>query len=258
MDTILIWGSQKRLDYNQLIDSEPSFCLIEPFHDFSSFNTLNGLPHMSNSRIFWVQNMTYKKKTKVRYLLRVKCLVRYSGKLRNWRHNKRALSPIFATVLLASIILVFGSVAYYYSANLTNAATNNYVNKVSNSQQSMSERIGFENVVYHSSTSPATLTVYMINSGSANNLQVDSVFLYLTASHSLVGQPYQGSVRTSAGPIFALYSIDNGATIQSNSLNIGNEGYFTVPLSGALQSGTSYTIHVITQSGSSFDYEFTP
>ena len=73
-------------------------------------------------------------------------------KLDVWLHNKHALSPIFATVLLASIVIIFGSVAYYYATNLTTTASNNYSSSVSNSQQSIAERIGFENVVYNSSS----------------------------------------------------------------------------------------------------------
>ena len=106
------------------------------------------------------------------------------GKLGVWSRNKRALSPIFATVLLATIIIVFGSVAYYYANNLTTTATNNYVKNMSDSQQAMAERIGFENVVYTQS-SPATLKIYILNCGIANNVKINSVFLY-DASHKLL------------------------------------------------------------------------
>ena len=108
-----------------------------------------------------------------------------------WSRDKRALSPIFATVLLASIIIVFGSVAYYYASNITTTATNNYVSTLSDSQQSMTERISFENVVYDS-IFPATLTVYIVNCGSANNVKINSVFIY-DSNHNIVGTPYSGS-----------------------------------------------------------------
>ncbi len=185
--------------------------------------------------------------------------MRYLRKLNVWLRNKHALSPIFATVLLASIIIIFGSVAYYYSSNLTRTATNSYVSSLSDSQQSISERIGFENVVEINSTNPVTLRICIIDSGSANNVQIASVFLYFSSNNTLFGQPIQGSVRLSGGShIFPLFFIDNRTSIQSNSLNVGSEGYFTVPLPRVLQSGTEYTIHVITQRGSAFDYEFTP
>lgn len=169
-------------------------------------------------------------------------------KLRIWLHNKRALSPIFATVLLATIIILFGSVAYYYANNLTQTATNNYSNTIANSQKSISERIGFENVVYTQSSSK--LTVYIINSGAANNVKLNSIFIYNMAYSIVGGSPYTLSTNP-------LKNIDTKAPIPGNALNVGNEGYFDVTLSSGLSSGSTYTIHLITQSGSSFDYEFT-
>ena len=179
------------------------------------------------------------------------------GKQGVWSRDKRALSPIFATLLLATIIIVFGSVAFYYSSNLTRTATNNYVNTISNSQQAISERIGFENVVYTSSSK--NLTVYIINYGSANNVQIDSVFIY-DANHNIVGQPYSQSSILTLKPIAS--STPTPTPITGNSLNVGKEGYFTitsVTQSGgqALTSGSLYTIHLITKSGSSFDNVFT-
>jgi hypothetical protein len=172
-----------------------------------------------------------------------------------WSRDKRALSPIFATVLLASIIIIFGSVAYYYASNITTNATNNYVSTLSDSQQAMSERLGFENVVY--TQSPAILTIYIINCGSANNVKINSVFLYDT-SHQIVGV-YSGS----PNPISVLKPIDYGiptpTPISGNSLNVGQEGYFTVAMTGpSLTTGSIYTIHLVTTSGSSFDYDFAP
>lgn len=170
---------------------------------------------------------------------------------RNFRpFGRRALSPIFATMLLAAIIITFGSIAYYFSSNLTSTATNNYVQTSTNSQQAISERIGFEDVQYASSSS--TLSIYIINCGSANGIQINLVFIY-DSNNNIVGQPYSGS---QAGHIFTLYSIGSGTQVQSNSLNVGKEGYFTVtPVT--LVHGTFYRIHLITKSGSSFDYAFT-
>jgi hypothetical protein len=168
-----------------------------------------------------------------------------------WSRDKRALSPIFATVLLASIIIVFGSVAYYYSSNITRTATNDYVNTLSDSQQAMSERIAFENVVYDQSS--ATLTVYILNCGSANNVQINSVFLY-NSGHSIIGV-YSGAQISELSPM---------ETPIGKALNVGQEGYFTVTLVPApippITSGSiyTYTIHLVTKSGSSFDYAFKP
>jgi hypothetical protein len=162
--------------------------------------------------------------------------------------------------LLAAIIIIFGSVAYYYSSNLTNTATNSYVSTLSNSQQSIAERIGFENVLYDSS-SPAKLTIYIINSGSANNIQINSAFLY-DSTHNIIG-----AYSSSYGSISELKPIDSAvpAPTPISSLNVGKEACFTVTLgkdtSGnpiLLSSGSIYTINLITKSGSAFDNEFSP
>jgi hypothetical protein len=176
------------------------------------------------------------------------------GNSKLWLQNKRALSPIFATILLATIIIIFGSVAYYYSSNVVTTSANDYGKTVSNSQQSIAERIGFENVVY--SSSPATLTVYIINSGGSNNIKLNSVFIY-DANHAIVGV-YSSSSQISA--LHPITSIQPSPTpIKDNSLNIGREAFFVITLSGPpLNSGSIYTIHLITQSGSAFDYEFSP
>jgi hypothetical protein len=167
-----------------------------------------------------------------------------------WSLNKRGLSPIFATMILATIIIVFGTVAYYYSSNLTSSATNSFTNSMSSSQQSISERIGFENVLYNSSL--RTLTVYIINCGSANNLQINSVFIY-DNDHNIVGQPF------SDAQISLLQPIDHGTPtptpITGNRLNVGQEGYFTVS-SNSLSSGSLYTVQLITKNGSNFNYAF--
>ena len=180
-------------------------------------------------------------------------------KLGVWLRNRRGLSPIFATVLLASIILIFGSVAYYYSNSLITKSTNNYSSSLTNSQQAVAERIGFENVIYNSS-SPATLIVYIINSGIANNVQINSVFLY-DSNQNIVG-----AYSVSGGSISALDLIGSSVTPPTpiSGLNVGGEAYFTITLgtnsSGnniSLISGSIYNINLVTKSGSTFDYEFT-
>jgi hypothetical protein len=177
-------------------------------------------------------------------------------KLCIWLHNSRALSPIFATVLLATIIIVFGSVAYYYSSNITRTVTDDYVSTLSGNQQAIAERIGFENVVYDQNSK--TLKVYIINCGIANNLQIDSVFIY-DSSHNIVGRPYSDSFIlqpiVSDGP--------SPTPITGNSLNIDKEASFSLTQvaksnNQPLDSGSIYIIHLITKNGSTFDYEFTP
>ncbi len=174
-------------------------------------------------------------------------------------YNKRALSPIFATLILVTIVIVFGATAYYYTSNLTTTATNSYVGSITDSQQTISERVGFESVYFISSddsnppgVSP-TLTVYIINCGSASNLKVNAILLkiYDSSDNLLSTQPYNIEP-----------GIKSGAQVQSgmknlnqNALGVGEEGYFVVKLpSGTSLTTGLYTIQLITKSGSSFEY----
>jgi len=178
-----------------------------------------------------------------------------------WPRDRRAVSPIFATVLLAVIILIFGSIVYYYATNLTTTTTNGYVSSVSSSQAAISERIGFENVYYNGTS--RTLTVYIINSGNENNVQIYSVFIY-DVNHNIVGSPYSGTSEISA--LYPIVPINGGTPAPTpytgNELNIGQEAYFNVynVQSGpgvSLTHGSIYTLDLITQNGSTFVYEFT-
>ena len=188
------------------------------------------------------------------------------GKFDIWLHDKRALSPIFATVLLATIIIVFGSVAYYYASNITTTTTNNYISTLSDSQQSIAERVSFENVVFISSdpsNNPAsptpTLTIYILNSGSANNIKINTIFFYDTSHNVIGGSPYSISPNThsvaasAADPSFI--KLNDGTSIKQ--LNVGQEGVVAINLDKLAPSTSlpvGYTIHLITESGSTFDY----
>jgi hypothetical protein len=177
---------------------------------------------------------------------------------RCWLQNKRALSPIFATVLLAVIIISIGSVAFYFANNLTTSSTNNIVDIVSVSKQSMSERIAFENIAYDSSSK--TLTVSIINCGLASNLKISGLIIY-DINHNIIGQPYTGLAVSSLSPISN--ASPPPTPITSNSLNVGQEAYFTVynvgqPSGLPLNSNSIYTLNLITQSGSVFYHDFMP
>jgi flagellin-like protein len=168
------------------------------------------------------------------------------------RYGTRALSPIFATLILAAIVITFGTVAYYYTSNVTTNATNEYVKSVADSKVSISERVGFENVVY--SQNPVNFKIYIINCGSSNNIELNTLYVY-NSNGQLVG--YNATLSTNS----PLRNIDTDALIPNNSLHLGQEGYFNAQLTktgtGTISSLASglYTVHLITKGGSTFDYQ---
>ena len=87
-------------------------------------------------------------------------------------------------------------------------------------------------------------------------MKINAVFIYDT-NHAIVGV-YSGNSQISA--FYPITSVKPSPTpITGNALNIGKEAFFVITLSGPpLTVGSIYTLHVVTQSGSAFDYEFTP
>ena len=168
------------------------------------------------------------------------------------RYGTRALSPIFATLMLAAIVITFGTVAYYYASNVTTNATNEYVKSVADSKVSISERVGFENVVY--SQNPVNFKVYVINCGSTYNVQLNTLYVY-NSNGQLVG--YNATLSTNS----PLKNIEGDALIAENILGVGKDGYFSARLTktgtdtvNTLPSGV-YKIHLITKGESTFDYQ---
>lgn len=159
----------------------------------------------------------------------------------NNRHvsfSKRALSPIFSTLILAAVVVIAGTAAYIYATNATTTATNQYIDSTTANQQAISERIGFENVAYDPSTQ--ALTVYIINCGNMPNLKITGLIIFNDADNSLLEYHH----------VTALYDIDTGTQIES--LNLRQEAKFTVTLQEPLPE--DFRIRIVTRRGNSFDY----
>jgi flagellin-like protein len=192
--------------------------------------------------------------------------------IKRLKSSRKALSPIFATLLLCAIVITFGSVAYYYASNVTTDATNEFSKSVAESQQTISQRIAVESVYfnpsdhYYDPNPSPTLTVYVINYGLGYDIKINSILLkvYDNNHNLLTTNPYNISPNTKSsatnpsGPL-NMIALNAGPTILS--LNPGEEGFFVVKLNDvfspsivtSLNNG-QYSIQLITSSGSSFEY----
>jgi len=162
--------------------------------------------------------------------------------LRNLLFGKRAVSVALTTMIITAGVIAAGIAVLYWAYSWGNTANSQYANTVGNNQNSIEESIAFEYVNY--SMANNQLTVYVINVGLSNGVTLVRLYLWNSANQAIgtynIGQ---------------LYAISDRTAISTNSLNRGDEGYFTVTPSPSLSSGY-YTLRIVTGSGRDFDDSF--
>jgi hypothetical protein len=158
--------------------------------------------------------------------------------------SRKAVSVVVSTVVLSAGVLALGIAVLYWAYSWGNLANLQYSKTVATNSYAVAERIGFEYISYSSSS--RMLTVNIINCGGANNLNISLVHL-TDIFHNYVG--------TGAYAPSSLTNITSGSPVLDNDLDIGEEGRFTVNLSGPLPDGY-YNIRIVTGRGRNFDSSF--
>lgn len=150
--------------------------------------------------------------------------------------DKRAISVALTTMIITAGVIAFGIAVLYWATSWGNVANQQYSATVANSQDAIGERLAFEYTTY----SGNNLTVYLINNGMSKNVSIARVYIW-DSSHQPIG---------TFTPSLMNISLPN-TPIQS--LNIGDEGYFTINAPGL--SGYC-TFRVVTERGRNFDGSF--
>ncbi len=164
---------------------------------------------------------------------------------KNFFSDKRAVSVALSTLIISAAVVAAGISVLYWAYSWGNIANDQYAQTVTSNQNATSERLGFEFTTYSS----GKLSVYLINCGQVSDIKIARVYLWDNQGHIL------GTYPTDFSPISNLMSASDNSEIPSNSLDKGQEGYFTV--SNLNLSQGFYTMRVITERGRSFDSSFT-
>jgi hypothetical protein len=156
--------------------------------------------------------------------------------MRGLLFDKRAVSVALSTLIITAGVIAAGIAVLYWAYSWGNIADDQYSKSTSNSMSAMGESLGFEYITY-SNVSPTVgnLTVYIINCGTSNKINIARVYLWDSYMNPI------GSYNVSTG-------------IPVSGLNVGKEGYFSV--SQHLNSSTYYNLRVVTVRGSNFDQAF--
>lgn len=148
------------------------------------------------------------------------------------RHDRRAVSPIIATLLLIAIAVAAGIIVYVFVGGLSSTLTKGNTNQ-------LTEQLSLDAYNYASYTSSTnTLVVYLRNTGSASvtvsQFYVDGNLLTigLTVTTSISAQTEQSyTIQVTAGT-----SVVSGSVVNT----------FT--------AGTSHALKIITSDGGTFTF----
>jgi cbb3-type cytochrome oxidase subunit 3 len=158
------------------------------------------------------------------------------AKRRSLLSDKRGISVALTTMIITAGVIAFGIAVLYWAYGWGNVANQQYSATVANSQDAIGERLAFEYTTY----SGNQLKVYLINNGMSNNVSIARVYIW-DNSHQPIG---------TFTPSLMNISLPNTPI---KSLNIGDEGYFTINAPG-LSGYCSF--RVVTERGRNFDGTF--
>ena len=142
--------------------------------------------------------------------------------------NRRAINAVLSNIILIGAVIVVGFAVISWSQYQSSSYQRQYASDVNASIEQLQEKIVFEYVVKVDSTH---LKVFLLNCGM-RNVTISKVY-----------------VNSGAGTAIDLHPLgDDDGSITVPSLNVGEEAFFWVPLSGS----NPYQVKIVTGSGSTF------
>ena len=155
--------------------------------------------------------------------------------------NRRGVSPVISSIILVAAVIAVGFAVLSWTQSTSSAYTSQYGSAVNSDIDKLRERVAFEYSFYSNSATPKTLTVYIMNFGQVGKVNVTTAYI----SNSSWLQPFSSP------------QLNFLNTTQASYLNSGQEGYFVLPLTATpLQTGSSYTVKIVTWRGSIFESTF--
>ena len=154
------------------------------------------------------------------------------GQKRNLIRNKNAVNAVISNLILISAVIVVGFAVLGWAQTQSTQYQKTQAGIINQDISQLQERLSFEYISYNGST----LKVYIMNSGTNNNVTVSRLQIDTNLPMITVDKLY----------------LTNGTIV--SGLKIGQDGYFTA--NTILTQGTTYSIKIITSRGSSFVTNF--
>lgn len=146
--------------------------------------------------------------------------------------NRRGISAVISNLILMGAVIAVGFAVLAWSQYQSSSYNSLYGNAIKADMDQLRERVSFE-FIYYDATANA-LNVYLMNSGTIGEVIVASV--------------YVGDSSYASPTLFPLNDTDTPIS----SLDIKQEGFFSIYPSPALELGKNQPIMIVTGRGSSF------
>lgn len=160
------------------------------------------------------------------------------SRIPNLLRNRRAISTVISNIILIAAVIAVGFAVLAWTYSTSSSYVDQYGSTVNSDIDMLRERVAFEYIFYNNTT-PKSLFVYLMNCGQVDKVNVTTA--YVSNSSWLA--------------TFSDIQLKFLNTTQTSYLNAGQEGYFVLS-SITLQTGSSYTVKIVTWRGSIFESTF--
>ena len=156
--------------------------------------------------------------------------------------DKRAVSNVISATILTGVVIALSLSMFSWAQGRTSVYNNEYRETVDAETAKLKEKLAFEYVYYYDDNPSKKLSIYLLNWGTIDDIQIKTVYIY-DSSGALCCEPF------SEPPLYLFQSMD-----EISDLDKGEEGRLV--LSTNLDEGVYYCVKVVTVRGASFDSNF--
>ena len=166
------------------------------------------------------------------------------GKISRIIFDKRAVSNVISAVILTGVVVALSLAVFGWAQSRSSDYNREYSETVDAETAKLREKLAFEYVYYYEDNPSEKLSIYLLNYGTIDDVQIKTVYIY-DSSGALCFEPF------SEPPLYLFQSWD-----EISELDRGEEGRLVLTLPDPGLSSGYYGVRVVTERGATFDTNF--
>jgi len=157
--------------------------------------------------------------------------------------DKRAVSNVISATIMVGTVITLGFAVLAWSQSVSSNYNYQFSQTVTAEVDRLKEKLVFEYIYYNSSSTPKKVSLYLLNSGTINNITILSVYI----SNS------SGWLQSFSNPYLTLL---NGSPASDQYIDMREERRTNLSLSTSLKKYADYSVRIVTGRGATFDSNF--